>query len=78
MAYTSMFGCRSFWGDPYIGANLPNSTTGLWDDAALHSKIHTFAGDFQGFRCDTDEAQPALTTVFFSIYVVLTSWVIMR
>ncbi len=34
-------------------------------------------GEFQGFRCDKHIPQPGLTFVFFSIYIVITSWVIM-
>ena len=79
IAYTSMFGCRSFWGDSYTGVNLPNATTGEWgdDDAVYSSIINTKLGMFQGHRCDKDQAQPVLTFAFFSVYVVLTSWVIM-
>ena len=72
-----MWGCRSFFGDAYIGDNLPNSTTGEWSDEAYPSTISTKSGEFQGFRCDNDQSQPELTIIFFSIYVVLTSWVIM-
>jgi hypothetical protein len=77
VAYTSMFGCRSFWGDAYIGSNLPNATTGAWDDGAYDSTISTKAGMFQGYRCDEDAPQPVITSMFFSIYVVITSWVVM-
>ena len=31
----------------------------------------------QGFRCDKEEPKPITTFIFFSIYIVLTSWVIM-
>ena len=71
VAYTSMWGCRSFFGDAYIGDNLPNSTTGEWSDEAYPSTISTKFGEFQGFRCDNDQSQPELTIIFFSIYVVL-------
>jgi len=35
------------------------------------------AGDFQGFKCDVNEPKPVITFIFFSVYIVLTSWVIM-
>jgi hypothetical protein len=39
--------------------------------------LHTFVGSFEGYRCDVSEASPMTTFVFFSVYIVLTSWVIM-
>jgi len=44
---------------------------------AKRTKNIAQVGDFQGFRCDKDEPKPAVTFVFFSIYIVITSWVIM-
>ena len=66
IAYTSWYGCENFLGDPYGNPSSKNP-----------SIINTMAGDFQGFRCDKDEPKPVVTFIFFSIYIVLTSWVIM-
>jgi hypothetical protein len=53
-------------GDPYGDGGAENP-----------SIIHTLAGDFQGFKCDVNDPKPVITFVFFSVYIVLTSWVIM-
>ena len=66
IAYTSMFGCSAFLQDPYAGG-----------EDGHPSKIFTKAGEFQGFRCDKDIPKPGITFIFFSVYIVLTSWVIM-
>lgn len=51
----------------------------LWGHPSVvhESIVPTMAGDFQGFRCYKEKPAPALTFLFFSIYIVLTSWVIM-
>ena len=49
----------------------------LFMKTAKRTKNIAQVGDFQGFRCDKDEPKPAVTFVFFSIYIVITSWVIM-
>ena len=76
IAYTSMFGCRSYQQDPYNGMNVPDAN-GIWTEDAHPSRIFTRMGQFQGFRCDDNLPKPGLTFAFFSIYIVLTSWVIM-
>jgi len=64
--HDSRYGCKNFLGDPYGDGGEENP-----------SIIHTMAGDFQGFKCDVNEPKPVVTFIFFSVYIVLTSWVIM-
>lgn len=48
LAYVSWFGCEAYLGSPYNKANWDDTV----DDAAEHkSRIHTIAGDFEGFKC---------------------------
>ena len=64
IAYTNWFGCEAFVAGPYDDNN-PSTF-----DAALNH--------FQGFKCkDNSSAQPFITALFFSAYILLTAWVIM-
>jgi hypothetical protein len=63
VAYTSWWGCENFLKDPYS----PDHP----------SMIHTMFGDFEGYRCDMDQAHPITSLFFFPLYIVLTAWVIM-
>jgi len=69
IVYTTWFGCENYLGDPY---NSPESHTNP-------SMIRTWAGTFEGFRCDApSEAREEITALFFfTIYIILTAWVIM-
>ena len=61
------YGCGNYQGDQYAAGDMePGSST-----------LHTSMGLFEGFKCDEDKMKPATTFFFFSIYIVLTAWVIM-
>jgi hypothetical protein len=63
IAYVSWFGCEDYLQSPY--------------DQSNDHKIHTGVGVFQGYKCITNKASPLTTGIFFSVYILLTSWVIM-
>ena len=69
IVYTTWFGCDNYLGDPY---GSPESHTNP-------SMIRTVAGTFEGYRCDapSEERSPIYALFFFSLYIVLTAWVIM-
>ena len=66
IAFTSWFGCERYLG-------------GIYDTTAERTSMVTTsrAGNFLNFQCNTDLPRPMFTFIFFSIYIVLTSWVIM-
>ena len=63
MAYISWYGCENYLGSGYSDENP--------------SKIENGPFDFEGFRCTSNIRSPMTTFTFFSVYIVLTSWVIM-
>eukprot|EP00615_Pteridomonas_danica_P011765 CAMPEP_0114346930 /NCGR_PEP_ID=MMETSP0101-20121206/13474_1 /TAXON_ID=38822 ORGANISM="Pteridomonas danica, Strain PT" /NCGR_SAMPLE_ID=MMETSP0101 /ASSEMBLY_ACC=CAM_ASM_000211 /LENGTH=1430 /DNA_ID=CAMNT_0001483895 /DNA_START=53 /DNA_END=4345 /DNA_ORIENTATION=+ len=65
IAYTSWYGCGNYNGDPYASAVDPPSN------------IVTAAGILQGFKCGKVTAKPISTFLFFSIFVIVSAWVIM-
>jgi hypothetical protein len=67
IAYTSWYGCGNYNGDPYAAA--------LDDDPP--SIVTTTAGILQGFKCGKVTAKPVYTFIFFSIFVIISAWVIM-
>ena len=87
IAYTSWYGCENYVGAPYAGSFVTDRDYAPPKDGApdhwggpssVHTSIvTTMAGNFQGFRCYAEKPQPVLTFLFFSFYIVLTSWVIM-
>jgi len=68
IAYVSWFGCENYIGSPY---NENNSAS-----------ISTSFGLFQGFKCDNQHPEassysPFTTGLFFSLYILVTAWVIL-
>jgi len=60
------YGCDNFVGDPYGG-----------NSEGTDNRIHTQLGAFHGFKCHVYAPTPVVTFAFFSLYIVLTAWVIM-
>jgi len=65
IAYTSWYGCGVWGGDPYAAADHPTS------------KIQTLTGQLAGFQCKEVIASPVTTFFFFTIYVIITAWVVL-
>ena len=67
IAYTSWFGCERYQGGQYA---LPTEerSSGI---------VATKGGNFQAFQCNGDVPRPMFTFCFFSVYIMITSWVIM-
>jgi len=63
IAYVSWWGCENYKGSPYGDDNGSN--------------VHTSMGVFEGFKCDDSVAKPFATGVYFAVYILFTSWVIM-
>ena len=63
IAYTSWYGCVNYLGHPYSSENP--------------SMIQTNYGQFEGYRCDEDKENPYFVILYFHLYIVLTSWVVM-
>ena len=63
IAYTTWYGCGRYLGDPY--------------NADLTPEFQTIAGTFVGYECIASTAKPVTAFFFFSMYIVLTAWVIM-
>jgi len=66
VAYTSWWGCGDYLGDPYAAAG---------DDAP--AVIETRFGNFQGYRCEAPEAKPIEVFFFYTIFVIITAWVVL-
>jgi hypothetical protein len=66
IAFTSWFGCEKF-------------LAGLYDPTTerVSGVTSTQAGNFLTFQCNTNLPRPMFTFVFFTTYIILTSWVIM-
>jgi len=63
IAYVSWYGCNNFEASPY--GDHP-------------SKIRTITGEFLGFKCEShDIRSPFTIALFFSFYILITSWVVM-
>lgn len=86
IAYTSYYGCGNYRGDgDYYGHERDESFVfHTIDDEAVAPSDHggasmfrTNFGDCQGFRCYKEAPSPSLVFAFYSIYIVLTSFVIM-
>ena len=69
MAYVSWYGCSNYLRSPYHGS--------LYDEESIPRRIDTGLSNFLGFQCSEDTPLPITTNLFFSIYILLTSWVIM-
>jgi len=66
IAYTTWYGCENYLGDPYGAGGAENP-----------SMIRTAVGDFQGYKCGVNEPRVVFAFIFFSLFIVLTAWVIM-
>jgi len=65
LAYIAWYGCENFLGSDYADDNP--------------SRISTFTGEFEGLKCNkgTQNVSPEITALFFSLYILITSWVVM-
>ena len=63
VAAINWYGCEDYYKSKY--------------DSENPASIRTAAGIFPGFRCDINEPQPVVVFIFFTFFIVLTSWVIM-
>jgi hypothetical protein len=63
IAYISFFGCKEYLHSPY--------------DQSNPSRVHTMAGVFVGYKCDRNEPNPVAAALFWPLYLVIASWVIM-
>ena len=70
MAYESWFGCGMYSSSPYVTAG--SSGIGLESRLSTHGM-----GNYQGFICDKSFGKPVATFCFFTIYIVITAWIIM-
>ena len=67
----SWYGCRNFQDSPYHWQTEDPT------DSRKPRLIGTEAGSFLGFQCSEEKAWPIATYLFYSVYILLTSWVIM-
>ena len=56
---------------------LSHSLWELYDEESIPGRTDTGLSNFLGFQCSEDQQSPVTTNLFFSIYILLTSWVIM-
>jgi len=63
IAYISWFGCEGYLDSAYSSENP--------------SRIKTYAGTFEGYKCDVNIPNSSVTCIFWPLYILLTSWVIM-
>ena len=77
IAYTPWWGCGNIRNDPYPFSESPFEDDGGAYRATMPRTVATAAGEFDGYICDSFVKSPISTSVFFSVYVVLTAWVIM-
>lgn len=71
VAYTSMYGCSRFEADPY--SLMRDGEEQVVQDSRI---VHTMAGRFQAYICNTDEGKPVAAFIFFTMFILLNAWVI--
>jgi voltage-gated sodium channel len=70
IAYTQWYGCSVYLASPYNHIDEgPPRPSPRWGNQPL--------GLYQGFTCTQDASQPASAFIFFTVYIIITSWVVM-